>query len=140
MTIPGLNITARFSPFSVSALAMMLCMLIGGCSAGPGDMVGVAGQITFDGKPVEKGEIRFTVPGHATEASRIEMGKYEANVPKGKSDVEIFAYREVKSSEMAITGSEPINVNYIPAKYNKETTLTADLQAANKSLDFTLSP
>jgi len=32
---------------------------------------------------------------------------------------------------MAITGSEPINVNYISAKYNK---------AAKKSLDFALSP
>ncbi|RCS54283.1 hypothetical protein DTL42_03825 [Bremerella cremea] len=134
------NITARFFPFNVSLVGLLLCLSFGGCGSNSGDMVGVAGQITFDGKPVEKGEIRFTVDGHATEASRIEMGKYEVNVPKGKSDIQIFAYRQAKGKEMAVTSSEPINVNYIPAKYNTESTLNAELEKTNKNLDFTLMP
>src|SRR5688500_4860890 len=107
-----------------------------GCGSG-GDLsrVLVSGSVTFDSKPVEKGQIRFIpqdgVAGPITIAS-IDNGRYTTEttggVPVGAHRVELKGYdaHEYRTAPTG-PGSPPIK-QLLPNKYNRESTLTASLQ------------
>ncbi|MFI4873735.1 MAG: hypothetical protein ACIALR_00235 [Blastopirellula sp. JB062] len=140
MTRRTRNGGVRFAGLFASLAGVALCVASGGCAQQDDGMVKVAGQVTFDGQPVEVGEVRFSVDGHATEASPIVMGQYETRVPRGKAEVAIVAYRETRGTQMAVTGTAPMNENYIPPIYNANTTLSVDIAKADQALDFALNP
>jgi len=86
------------------------------------------GTVTFDGRPVEGGEIIF-VPvdkGVAPDAGRIDKGAYDLLVKAGNKRVEIRASRPVLGGKPNPMG--PVYQDYIPEKYNARTTLAADVK------------
>ena len=129
----NLPITAAFAVLSL--IATVGC----GSSGGP---VTIAGDVSFKGQPIEKGEIIFTpTDGQQSVASTIENGRYEAQVPPGAHQVRISGYRDVPGKfDRSNPGEEtPIVEMYIPDQYNARSKLEARVESSTDKLDFPLS-
>ena len=97
----------------------------------------VRGSVTLDKNPLAEGVIAFISPESGDlQAVPIKDGKYEGRVRAGKRRVEIRAYRPRKGPKKPL---EPPPTNYLPKRYNSETTLTADVSAQGpNTFDFDL--
>jgi hypothetical protein len=91
----------------------------------------VKGQVKLDGKPMPEGEISFSVAGQIPQVHTIKDGAYSGPAPEGKARVEIMAY---KAAEPVVMDGKVMNEgaksNYLPDKYNAETTLSAEVTAS----------
>jgi len=93
----------------------------------------VSGTVTLDGEPLAEGDIHFITKETASlDVLPIQGGRFEGQAKAGKRRVEIKAYRTEKPAETSgqptMPGADqPTRVNYIPARYNTESTLTADV-------------
>ncbi|QDU11380.1 hypothetical protein [Gimesia aquarii] len=105
-------------------------MLFSGCGSSEAkpETFKVSGTVTFDGKPIQEGDILFfPSDGKGREvAATIKDGKYEALVQPGVKEVRILATRQHPTeTEPDINGNPiPKIVSYIPKKYNEESELT----------------
>lgn len=131
---------------AVFALALAVCCVaFVGCQKSDG-LTPVKGTVTFDGAPVEKGTINFAPkggPGTATGAPIVD-GKYEARVSPGKMAVTIYAQKTVPienpTQEQIERGITETTEDIIPAKYNRASTLEADIAEGQKDpVDFELT-
>ena len=114
--------------FRQAPLVSFAILFAFGCGAGSPAMCRVSGSVTFDGTPVENGEIIF-VPldkGFAPDAGKIDNGTYDVLVKAGNKRVEIRASRPVVGKKPNPMG--PVYQDYIPDKYNARTTLQADVK------------
>lgn len=114
----------------------------------------VAGDVSYKGEPVVNGEILF-YPTGATQGpvsgASIKDGHYEAvgkgGVPVGTHRVEIRGFRakglsKSQAASAAKAGMEGgIREQYLPKKYNDETTLTTSVsgEASRTTIDFALA-
>ena len=124
-------------------LAWILCLFVALCAIGCGKSgpasSHVTGTVTLDGQPVEQGEVLFrpSEGGGTPYACPIAAGKFEGDVAPGAKRVEINATGD--TGKTAPDGM-PEYKNLIPAKYNTETTLTADIaDGSNDPLTFDLT-
>jgi hypothetical protein len=111
----------------LSGLSLSAVVLLAfGCDSRPA-MYRVTGSVSFDGQPVESGEIIFVSveKGAAPDAGRIDNGTYDMLVKTGKKRVEIRASRLVVGGKPNPMG--PVYHDYIPERYNARTTLSADV-------------
>jgi hypothetical protein len=132
-------------------LILAAMVVVNGCTpeAGPQTMR-VWGDVTYDGKPVQKGTVDFlSTDGSAPAQAQIEAGHYDLPAPSGP--VAEKTYR-VEISAMAKTGKSLVNVmgdgeptmeplyNTIPPRYNTQSTLTATISpdASKNQFDFKL--
>ena len=126
----------------------ILLLVAGGCS---GQRGGVAGKVTLDGAALETGSISF-LPIEGTESPTagavITNGAYEIPRDKGPMPgifrVEIRAQRKTGNKIPAGSPAPPgtlvdETVEAIPARYNKESTLRAEVKAGANPLNFELS-
>ncbi|MFO0823666.1 MAG: hypothetical protein U0792_11210 [Gemmataceae bacterium] len=126
--------------FSLALLVLGLSSL--GC--GKRDTsVPVSGTVTLDNVPVENGGIQFTLLDGSgpTAGAVIVNGKYTTTVPAGKVRVEIRASKVVgKRKETDTPDSRMVDelAEAIPAQYNTDSKLTADIAPGMGPLDFTL--
>ena len=114
----------RLSPLGC---AILLVFAIG-CGSGGPTLLQVTGTVTFDGQPIESGEIIFLAVDKAVapDAGRIDDGAYDLLVKAGTKRVEIRASRPVIGRKPNPMGR--VYQNYIPVKYNAQSTLTADVK------------
>ncbi|MEX0728487.1 MAG: hypothetical protein WEB58_04925 [Planctomycetaceae bacterium] len=132
--------------FCVAALATVT---LSGCGDSGPERASISGQVTFDGQPVEDGTISFVPAGDTqgpVSGDRIVNGTYTIPADKGpvigSHKVEIKATRKTGEKIPAVppaTGEMEVTEDYIPAKYNTETTLTADVVGGENKKDFTLT-
>ncbi|UUO08665.1 hypothetical protein M4951_10180 [Blastopirellula sp. J2-11] len=127
--------------FVVAAMLLAGC---GGVQSGP-ERVIVSGKVTYQGAPIENGDILFTpAAGSSNPASGaiIENGNYLANnkggVPIGKFLVKISGFRP--SGQPVPEGDIQPMDQYIPAKYNDRTSLeieiTKDAEGTQQNFDL----
>ncbi len=120
---------------------LVVGLLLAGCGGGDG-LVSVSGQVTWQDQPIEDGEIRFLMSGASTEAGLIRAGRYAARIPAGKGIVQIFGFQETDSKQFLVdvTGDPEahMKVNYVPAKYNEQTSLEFEVTGSTTQLDFHL--
>jgi hypothetical protein len=123
-----------------------------GCGARP-TTLNVRGEVSYDGRPVERGQIEFSpvdnTPGPSAIAA-IDAGRYEVSAKwglrsEGVYRVRILAYKRTNKKEpnRVDRGGPPIDVeeNFLPPNYNSESTLmvrVAELQDESK-VDFHLA-
>lgn len=128
----------------VSCLAVTL---VAGCApANPQGRLAVSGNVTFEGQPLDHGTIQFTpIEGEAGvgTGAMIQNGAYslEAHqgLPPGKYRVRIFSGEQAGGAVEEMPGmSEEAPKERIPAEYNMESNLEADVSAGNTSFDFNL--
>jgi hypothetical protein len=117
--------------------ALLTCLGNLGCGgddvANLPDTVTVKGPVTLDGKPLPAGEIIFDsdadVEKSSTAAGEIKDGKYTLEVTVGKKEVKVISMKKGEKDETGLRLEE----NTIPAKYNEETTLTAEVTQDGKN-------
>jgi hypothetical protein len=132
------------------SIGFAIVLIASGCGQKDGiERVVVSGNISFSGKPVEKGQIRFIPSGDSSgpiTVETIEGGYYTTEatggVPVGVHRVEIRGYDpQVYANAPKGPGSPPIP-QLLPKKYNHESELKATLESgkSEETLDYNLSP
>ncbi len=110
------------------ALALMVWLsVLAGCSGR--STYDVSGVVTYDGQPVEKGEISF-VPTDglaAPDAGLIEDGKFAFAATPGKKVVKIRGSRALPPERQTTPEMGLVYEDFIPQAYNDESTLSADV-------------
>lgn len=111
-----------------SLMAALTSLMLIGCGDGTHS---VRGTVTFDGRPVEEGTISFVPddPALASDAGRIENGRFHLHVKPGSKRVEIRASRPVQFPDPNDPDAAGLKEDYIPPRYNTETELTAEIAA-----------
>jgi hypothetical protein len=137
-----------------TALILAAGFLGSGCMGGGDDLprVAVSGTVTFDGKPLEKGTIRFLPSakgkqGVALEGGgMIESGKFsiprDQGLVPGTYQVAIFSGGSGKGrgANGPETGGPAPSKELIPAKYNAKSELPAEVkQEGSNDFNFELT-
>lgn len=129
----------------LSALALS-AIYLGGCDNGP-PRFGLSGNVSYDGMPVDAGNIGF-VPIDAASAvaagAEIAKGRYE--IPRHEGLVagtyRVVVYAERPSGEQLPSeeGGPPLDVleQYIPSQYNEASTLEVEIDSDQADLNFAL--
>jgi len=144
----------RQSHWSILALAGVLALVGCGGEKGP-QRASIRGKVTFDGAPVGRGMIVFLPADGNGPSSGAEIKEGAYTIPEstgpvaGAHRVEITATREGGSQTVegiggaaaggpsgAYTG--PSAVMYIPAAYNRESTLKQEIKLGDNELNFDL--
>lgn len=131
---------------------LVLALVVSGCggSSGP-ERNSISGKVTLDGQPVEEGQITFTPTGDKGTVTGAEIKAGAYSVPKengpviGSHKVSIRASRKTGRQVPAVAPAPDgtmidVTEEYIPTKYNFESTLTAEVKSGdNKNVDFALT-
>lgn len=117
---------------AVSAVLLAALLILSGCADGP-PMGEVSGNVTIDGKPVDKGAIKFEPEDGKTPTAggEISEGFYLVRVPVGPMKVSISAPKVVGKKPIYNTPNSPempITVEALPARYNEKTELRLDVK------------
>ena len=108
----------------------------------------VSGTVTYNGKAIANGVIRFVPAASSlvpTSGAKIEDGKYNADghggVPVGTHRIQIEAYRTVPIPAKAgvrlppdIAALEGLPQQYLPKKYNTASELEITLQPGSRQI------
>jgi len=118
-------------------MLLVAAFSVAGCSKGDQpDLGDVQGTVTLDGQPLAQATVVFRPAGggRASQGITNEAGKYE-----------IIYIRDIKgaklgSHKVAITTATETNPEErVPAQYNRQTTLTAEIQPGTNQCDFDLT-
>jgi len=108
---------------------LAVCTLIG-CSGNKTQFkapLPVSGTVTLDGQPMAEGTITLIGEGGATEQLPIKDGKFQGPVTPGKKRVELRSFKMGQPTKMGDQVIEATPINFIPATYNTESKITADV-------------
>ncbi|NLX96215.1 MAG: carboxypeptidase regulatory-like domain-containing protein [Rhodopirellula sp.] len=129
-----------------AGLVLLAVMAITGClgcgpSADVPDLGQVQGTVTLDGAPLPGASIRFEPKGEGAMATGLTdaSGKYEmwyTSDVKGAALGAHIVRIETPPNPDPATGAEPV---HLPAKYNMDSTLSADVKAGENKIDFELT-
>jgi hypothetical protein len=146
-TSPSANAVRSGGGTRLGVLAL-ISLVATGCGAGGGglDRKAISGEVTLDGRPLAAGSILFdpeaegtgTLVGGLIRRGRFEVERAKGPVP-GRYVVRIYASSGVQSRPVAGppgNASRPM-VELIPAPYNTQSTLHADVTANGPNIfDF----
>ena len=118
---------------------VLLCpsvVLLAGCGSSGPETCTVTGKVTWNGSPLAQGNILFTAEDGkgVPDPGVIKEGKFRLEVKPGKKKVQIHADREVGEPD-PVMGARPRR-SFIPAEYNTNTKLTAEVTPGDKN-EFT---
>jgi len=129
----GLKSSTSNFAFPVTALGLLVMICFSGCGSGENRQV-MTGEVTWLGKPLEKGVITFYPKGQGdTVGTEILSGKFtikqENGAMPGKYRVEIIAFRPTGKSEFDVDQKKQVSIEeqYLPKQYNSASTLEADV-------------
>jgi hypothetical protein len=132
-------------------LLIICAAMFTGCDSGP-RLLQISGNVSYGGKAIDNGMIEF-IPVDGTQGpsmgNSIKNGRYEVAKTHGPREggvyqVRITALRKngKTAPNMFQPGGPPLELteNYIPGKYNRESTLKTTMTAelASKGIDFNL--
>lgn len=133
--------------FTIAVCVLTTAAVMTGCGGnGEGRSV-VSGTVSYLGKPIEKGQIRFIPSADSNlpmSAALIADGKYQIDrkggVPDGTYKVSIEAYRVPAKYAHLVKPDKPSGVEipqqqYLPEKFNRATNLTITIDAKSSSAD-----
>jgi hypothetical protein len=123
-------------------------LVVAGCGYRSGlERVEVSGKATYDGKPIEVGQIRF-IPLETTRApvtiEPIRDGAFDTSttggVPVGSFRVELRMYDPQEYRDAPRTAGSPAVKQLLPDKYNRESQLQLEIPSGSGSIkhDFIL--
>ncbi len=149
-----MNHLARFTALAV-AIGVVGC----GKSGAP-SYANVSGTVTYNGRPLDKGQIIFSSDGRPPTVADIVDGKYTGQAMVGSNKVAIAAYRKAtKAREIPATAqkqvkayesiynsggknsdaNDPTKEDYIPEDYGKNTKQIRVVEAgAPNTFDFNI--
>lgn len=103
-------------PGILAALCALL-MPVAGCGDGGPPLLSVSGTVTFDGVPLEAGQLTFRPvdPRAKPRVATVQRGHYEVRLPAGRMIVEAHAVRAAPALVTQDMGSGPQEM--VPARY-----------------------
>jgi hypothetical protein len=124
-------------------IGLFLCLVIAtvvGCGSDAPKYANIKGTVTFNGKPIEKGKITFTLLGRPPSTMDIDDGKFNGQAMVGENRVSVSAMKRVanapkipKQAELYMKGMnsgrqdagtvsehDPNAVDYIPAEWGMQ--------------------
>jgi hypothetical protein len=127
---------------AASAALGLLAFSLVGCGSSK-TKVEVTGKVTYQGKPIELGNIKFDPidKNLQPDGSEIREGIYHVKLPIGPALVSVSGVRKVGETKVYDTPNSPMRAKYeefVPKKYSREPEITADIKADTKQLDFDL--
>ena len=130
----------------VVLLGLVVPAMLLGCSSSKRQSI--EGTVTFKGEKVQKGSINFEPikgTGGPPAGAPIEDGHFsipkEKGVFVGNFKVTIEAWKKTGKKVRDVEGHlGEEEAQYIPAKYNKESTLTKEIKIGSNDLNFELTP
>ena len=136
----------RHGLFLTTVVSLLIASV--GCGESGPQRFAVSGQVTFDGAPIESGEILLR-PDQATKAptiaAAVENGAYSIPAERGPLAgtyvIVITAERKTgKKVQAEMIGSETTDQyeQYVPRKYNDESTLSTTIGSSRDDLNFEL--
>lgn len=137
---------SQFGGFGASrAAAVALALLaLPGCGSAPRDRAAVSGQVTFDGQPLESGQVVFEPRGQGRMAiAQLVAGRYSIAAERGPTAgeyvVRITAARTTgeKASGGPTAGGElrDVYAQFLPAKYNEASELKVQIDPAQGDVE-----
>ena len=127
--------------FRLALLLSAVACLCTACSQGPATGL-VTGEVTLDGKPLEKGHLEFIpVDGQGqTGGMQIAGGKFSGPIPVAKMRVKIHAPKVVKGTYQAYPGAplEDDVVEALPARYHEKSDITLDVKRGKQEVKYEL--
>ena len=124
---------------SLMCSALLVLVALAGCN-GDGKM-SVDGTASWNGQPIQKGyiELQPVGEGHFASAEIID-GKFTLQTTPGKRLVKVTAEKKIGETPPTerIPEAKPIMFQFVPAKFNSESTLEMEISASNPSLDVAL--
>ncbi len=128
----------------IAVLSCGMMMVTSGCGGNGVQLGDVSGVITFDGQPLQAAQITFIPvgPGRQSDGFTDSNGRYrlgysmsEMGALVGKHVVRVStAVVDESSDGMIRTAKERI-----PAKFNTETTLEAEVTRGKNEINFTIT-
>src|SRR5947209_15511095 len=118
---------------------VLVCVLVAlvplaGCGGGGPKPVAVSGTVDLDGKPLDDGQVTLVGEGGAVPGTfPVKDGKFDGQAKPGKKKVEVRAFKAGKATKMGDMEIPATPENYLPARFNTETTLTAEVTASGLS-------
>lgn len=109
--------------------------MFAGCSSGDGK-VDVSGTVKWNGSPLENGKITFLEPGKSSESADIVNGLFKIRSTPGEKKVGITAFRKVQVNDGR--DGESKDHQYLPVKYNEQSTLLTTIESGGNPLEFVL--
>lgn len=131
---------------SLATLAAIALCLVMGCSQNAGPELGyVEGNVTLDGKPLDGAEVQFE-PSDArpSVAFTDENGHYVLQFTGTRNGATVGSHVVRILSARGSSGGEgdgpfvKARPELLPAKYHDKSTLTAEVQSGNNTIDFDL--
>jgi hypothetical protein len=96
------------------------------------DLAKVSGTVNLDGKAMEGGEVRFSVPGQPPKSIEIKNGTFSGEVFIGKNSVEVVW--DVDGPPNPMDPTQKLKVNKVATTFSgPNTTLSADITKEGKS-------
>ena len=116
------------STTAIWTAAATLALVSGGCGGEQG-MQEVSGTVTYNGQPVDRGEIRLISleAGESTDAGVIIAGRFSFLASGGTRRVEIRGSRPLPAVEQTEPEMGLMYEDYIPAQFNTQSTLSAEI-------------
>ena len=122
-------------------------LLCGGCNSDNGRAT-VQGKVSFDGAPVDSGIITFVSKEGPTAGAEILNGEYTISGDRGpmvgENKVEI-SWMKKTGKQIPVGSPAPAGTmldetkEAIPPKYNRDSTLTVQIDAGSNTHDFELT-
>ena len=127
---------------TIPAGAMFVAGCGGGTEGGPRLYI-VSGTVSFTGEPMKEADLLIrTVDGKHSAGAKVTDGKFQLRAPAGSAIVEITALRDIPGQFQEENPGErvPVKEQFVPSKYNKESTLTMEIKPDSKVVKFDLVP
>lgn len=127
----------NYTTVGAALLTMAVGLTIVGCGADTGGRVPLAGQVTLDGTPLDRGTIEFhSSGGGSVSGGAIRDGRFEIPAAQGVTpgSYEVRIYSASESGEVANPDEPPgpeaerqVAQERIPARYNTQSELTTQV-------------
>ncbi|WP_278465393.1 hypothetical protein [Gimesia maris] len=125
----------------LQALCLMTASLLAGCSGGGADtpdLGQVTGTITLDGQPLTQASVTFQPQTGAPSVGMTdETGHYELAYNTDTQGA-IPGQHAVRISKMGEPGSPNDTEDQVPAKFNQNSKLTAEVKEGENTVNFDL--
>lgn len=131
-----MNLLKFFQVLSLFAVSLLV-----GCSGGAADtpeLSQVSGTVTLDGAPLTKASVTFQPQsGSSSVGMTDEAGHYELAYNKDTNGA-VPGQHTVRISKMGEPGSPNDTEDQVPAKFNRDSKLTAEVKPGENTINFDL--
>ena len=147
MSRNGQSWVCKPTAFRFATLFISLTVSLSGCGRSGPEVAKVSGTVKLDGKPLPEAFVffRHADGGRISEAFTDDSGKYTLNYSSeesgamvGANTVRISTFIEAVKEDSGAIVKGTNKKELVPAKYNKQSELTAEVKSGNNTLDFDL--